>query len=124
MPGARQFLRWLFLSAAAVQVLLPAGASVADGLLQREELSSGCVGAHVERFGSTGCKRIHADDCALCRVVTAAASPLRALALPSWGARLAAVPTDAVARVVFAVAHALPASRAPPLHDPVSGQRA
>lgn len=124
MPGARQFLRWLFLSAAAVQVLLPAGASVADGLLQREELSTACVGAHVEPFGSTACKRIHADDCALCRVVTATASPSRTPALPTREARLGAAPIDMVARVAFAVAHALPASRAPPLHDPVSGQRA
>jgi hypothetical protein len=124
MPGARRFLRWLFVSAAAAQVLLPAAASVADGLLQREELTAGCIAAHVEDFGSTKCKRIHADDCALCRVVTATASPSHTPAPPSRVARLGLAPVGAVTRGVRAVAHALPASRAPPLTDRVAGQRA
>jgi hypothetical protein len=110
--------------AAAVQVLLPATASIADAALQREEAVAGYIGAHVEDFGSKTCKGVHPDDCALCRVVTAAASPSRSLALPGRTARLSAPPTATAARAAHAIAHALPASRAPPILDEIVGQRA
>ncbi|HEY2026326.1 MAG TPA: hypothetical protein VGG78_04925 [Gemmatimonadaceae bacterium] len=124
MLVARRILRWLFVSAAAVQVLLPASASIADAVIQREETGAGYVGPHVEEFGSKTCKRVHADDCALCRVVSAAAAPSRTLALPGRVARLCAPPAATGTRVAHAVAHALPASRAPPMLDEVAGQRA
>lgn len=107
-----------------MQVLLPASASVADGLLQRDEVSAGSIGPHVEDVGSRTCKRIHTDDCALCRVVAATASPSRTPELPRRVARLDFASIRAVARVASAVPHALPASRAPPIPDGVAGQRA
>jgi hypothetical protein len=124
MLRARQIVRWLFVSAAAVQVLLPASASIADAALQRDEVSAGSSGPHVEDFGSKTCKRVHADDCALCRIVTAAASPSRALAFPGRIARLCAAPAATAARVAHAIAHTLPGSRAPPTLDQIAGQRA
>ena len=120
MLDARRFLRWLFVCAAAVQVLLPASAAVADGLLQRDEPNAASVAAHVEDFGSTTCKRIHTDDCALCRVMTAPVAPSRPFALPHRVSRLAATPTAERSRLAHAAPHALPASRAPPALDQVA----
>jgi hypothetical protein len=116
MIGAR-FLRRLFGFAAAVQILLPSAASIGDGLLQRETGSSACAAAHVEVFGSKSCKPIHADDCALCRVVTATASPARTPALPSVVASVGPVPSSTASERLRAAPHGLPASRAPPRLD-------
>jgi hypothetical protein len=99
-------LHWLFVVAAAVQVLLPATASVADGWLQREEVGAGRPGAHVEAYGSTSCARMHADDCALCRVLS-----LRGATAPTPEAP---VPADRVIAVSLASSErTLCSSRAP-----------
>jgi hypothetical protein len=61
---------WLL--AALFQLLLPAFASVADARAEGASASRGAA-AHVERFGATGCPRVHPADCALCRVLAVGA---------------------------------------------------
>jgi hypothetical protein len=114
MIRRKSFVRWLYVLVAAVQVLLPASASLADGWLDQADSRAGTRAAHVEAYGSTSCARVHPDNCALCRVATALAAPSRRVTLPERIARLGAPVADGAYRAGHSVDHGLPASRAPP----------
>lgn len=114
MLRRRAVTRWMFAIAAAVQVLLPAAASLADGWLDRADAKAGAQVSHIESHGTKACARIHPDNCVLCRVVGGLASPSRGVALPERIARLVAPAAEQSLGAGFRTDHGLPASRAPP----------
>jgi hypothetical protein len=73
MPGTP--LRRLGLILTAIfQLALPTFVSVADA---RAEAAAQLAVAHVEAHGTPQCARVHAEDCALCRVLTGGAAVSR-----------------------------------------------
>ncbi len=114
MSRQKSFARWLFVLASAVQILLPAGASFADGWLDSVDGRRARQTAHIEKFGSTACGGVHADDCVLCRVVNALAAPAREMVLPESIGLVAAPAAERAYRTASSLARGLPASRAPP----------
>ena len=119
MIHRRAITRWLFAIAAAVQVLLPATASLADGWLDRSDAESGAQVSHIEAHGTQTCARIHPDNCALCRVAGGLAAPTRAVVLPELVARLVAPTAARTCGGGSTIDHGLPASRAPPRAAPL-----
>ena len=73
-PGARV----LWLLAAALQLLLPGAAALADARL---DAAGTHATAHIESHSSKSCARIHAPDCALCHFLSAPAVTARTVAL-------------------------------------------
>jgi hypothetical protein len=63
----RRSLRFLMLCLAALQVALPAAASVFDGSIAQ---SGPTASVHVEDFARNACKAPHSPDCALCRILS------------------------------------------------------
>jgi len=63
---ARRSLRFLMLCLAALQVALPAAASVVDGSIAR---SAPSASVHVEDVARNACNA-HSPDCALCRILS------------------------------------------------------
>ena len=57
---------------AAAQFALPASLSIGDAIASND---GRVARAHVEDTTSTGCKTPHADDCTVCRYLTALAAP-------------------------------------------------
>src|SRR3989454_8451368 len=71
-------VRGLWLVAAALQLLLPGAAAVADARL---DAAGAHATAHIESYTAKSCARIHAPDCALCHFLTAPALTGRAMLL-------------------------------------------
>ena len=65
---------------AALQFALPAAATYADALLERD--ASAAQVAHVESGSGDGCRPVHPAECALCQVVSRGSAPTASA--PSW----------------------------------------
>ena len=105
--------RFVTVVLAALQLLLPGLASLADARAEREGRSPGAT-AHLEPVGGEHCPAIHADDCALCQFLTAArdrAPRGPAVAVASLDG---VAPSPAVARAPGAVTPGALLPRAPP----------
>jgi hypothetical protein len=105
-------LGWLL--AAVFQILLPTFVSVADSQAEAASIRDASR-VHVEAEGRLGCPAVHADDCAICRVLASGARAARAVVLPIPALRVIAAPTlrrHVVVRGAFAPGD--PPQRAPP----------
>ena len=114
VPTMRRNLTWRSFAVlwAVLQFALPCAALLADMRLERDSQQS--VGAHVESGSTKACHRVHPDECALCQVLSRAATPSEAAALPAIAAVVrpsATLPITCPATRVAATA-GLP--RAPP----------
>jgi hypothetical protein len=106
-PAARA--GWLL--AAALQLLLPGIAAVADARL---DAAGAHATAHIESHTAKSCTRIHSPDCALCHLLTAPALTGRAMLLRlEVAARQAPRPVDP-AGTAHPLARPHPQPRAPP----------
>lgn len=75
MSGRHPLLRMLVMVGAAVQLLSPAVASIADGLLAQDSASSPLT--HIEATSSSTCPVVHPPDCGVCRYLSAAGTQPR-----------------------------------------------
>jgi hypothetical protein len=101
---------WLLI--AALQLLLPGAAAVADARL---DAAGAHATAHVESHTSKSCARIHAPDCALCHFLSAPSLIGQATLLRlDVAARHAPRPADP-AGTAHPLARTHPQPRAPPL---------
>ena len=74
MLNARsRYFRIGWLLAAVFQLLLPPIVSVADSRAEADSIRT-APRVHVEEPGGTNCPRVHPADCAVCRVLSAAAT--------------------------------------------------
>ena len=104
-------LRWLVMFGAAIQLLSPGIASIADGLLARENASGPLT--HVEATTSATCPVVHPPDCGVCRYLSGTS------ALPRVGptalvGESVPFPRCARSRILAAGVSILPNGRAPP----------
>ncbi|MEP6733077.1 MAG: hypothetical protein ABJE10_20715 [bacterium] len=104
---------WLF--AAVFQLLLPAVASVADGRADAESMGVASR-VHVEATGTTGCPRVHPQDCVVCRVLATSATttPSASVAAPVVR-QIEATISDAHRPACIARFPGDPPQRAPPV---------
>lgn len=102
--------RLAFGALAALQLSLPASASLADAWQHGEDARAR---AHVESHATDACARIHPADCALCSYLTASVAVGRAAAVPI-SHTVAAPPPSAVGLDADRTTVRLPRSRAPP----------
>jgi len=79
---------------AVLQFALPASATVADALLERD--SAATQHAHVESASTGACRPVHSAECALCQVVSRSTTPAAA---PSWRDVVVLVETHAAAEL-------------------------
>ena len=101
----------LVMVGAAIQLLSPGVAAVADGLLATESASQPLT--HIEASTTAKCPVVHAPDCGVCRYLSSASHQARAATpLPVIGAALP-IPRDAVCAST-SVFTSLPDGRAPP----------
>jgi hypothetical protein len=105
-------LAWLV--AAVFQLLVPTVWSVSDA--RADALSVRTSTVHVESPGTSGCARVHAADCAVCRVVATASAPsapatVHVPVVPLLGAP----PADVARRAASTRAPGDPPQRAPPV---------
>jgi hypothetical protein len=105
--------RTLWLVYAALQLLLPGAASIADARLEAASIASHPT-AHVEEHGTPQCARVHPSDCALCRVISATARPTTAAHLAPTSPTRVAPSASAPSRVAQRDGAAT-RSRAPPV---------
>jgi hypothetical protein len=89
-PALRAY--WLFY--AILQLVLPGAASIADARIEAESVSARPT-SHVEEHGGAHCPRVHPEDCALCRVLSATGTPAPATAASLPTALRIAPPSDA-----------------------------
>lgn len=80
---------------AVLQFALPASATFADALLERD--SAATQHAHVESASTGACRPVHPAECALCQVVSRSAAP--AAAAPSWRDVVVLVETHSAAEL-------------------------
>lgn len=111
MSGRHPFLRMLVMVGAAVQLLSPAVASIADGRMARESASSPLT--HIEETSSATCPVVHAPDCGVCRYLSVAGTQSRATAA-LLVAETTAAPACLVAPSPGRAGTSLPDGRAPP----------
>ena len=101
----------LVLVGAAVQLLSPGAAAIADGLLATESASQPLT--HVESSTTAKCPVVHAPDCGVCRYLSSAS--LLPRVAPQLPVSAAAVPLPQDAACASArVVSSLPDGRAPP----------
>lgn len=99
---------------AALQLLLPPLASIAEAVLTRE--AGGVTWtAHVEAEGSPSCPQHHAPDCELCRIVGTLAVAPHAAAVPVSSALRTGVAAATADRGAGADLRRADRARAPPL---------
>ena len=104
-------LRMLVMVGAAIQLLSPGVASIADGLLARENATGPLT--HIESKTTAKCPVVHAPDCGVCRYLSAASAvPRVAPSLPLSEA--AAHPRCAAVWAPTRSPSLLPNGRAPP----------
>ena len=99
---------------AVLQFALPAAATYADAMLERE--AAAAQTAHVESGSSDGCRPVHAAECGLCQLVSRGAAP--AADAPSWRDVVGVfeeVPLDERACLPLDGARRCSLARAPPL---------
>ncbi|MEO5818854.1 MAG: DUF2946 family protein [Gemmatimonadaceae bacterium] len=75
-----RFSRFGWLLAAVFQLLLPAFAAVIDAREEAESMQSASR-MHVEAPGSSGCPRVHPENCVVCRVLSATATTTASVAV-------------------------------------------
>lgn len=111
MSRRHPVLRMLVMVGAAIQLLSPGVAAIADGLLARESAAQPLT--HIEASTSAKCSVVHAPDCGVCRYLSSASSlPRLAPPLPVFEAALP-LPRDVVCASASVVT-SLPDGRAPP----------
>jgi len=109
-PRSR-FVRSTWLAFAALQLVLPGAAALADATL---DMAGAHERAHVESHSTTACARVHPADCALCRFLTTALAAGTATTVPTSDAAPRSTPLVSLRRPASAVV-LLPRSRGPPL---------
>lgn len=102
----------LVMIGAAIQLLSPGVAAIADGLLARESASQPLT--HIEATTTARCPVVHAPDCGVCRFLSSAASAPRMPADVLFAAADIA-PTCTDAGAPASVIATLPNERAPPV---------
>ena len=112
MNGRQPLLRMLVMVGAAIQLLSPGVAAIADGLLARSNASGPLT--HIEATTTATCPVVHAPDCGVCRYLSAAGTPQRAT--PSLLLTTAsAQPRCEESRQPVSAATLQPNGRAPPV---------
>jgi len=96
---------------AVLQFALPGVAVVADAQLERGGEANV---AHVESGSSKACRPTHPDACALCQLLSRAATPAASPALPPCSAEVASSPALGRERVARGTRSAVALPRAPP----------
>jgi hypothetical protein len=97
---------------AVLQFALPAAATTADAHVERE---SRLQVVHVESDSTSGCRPVHAAECALCQLITHDAGTPAPAPLPLIAATLACpVGTEQVSSATRTLGE-LPPARAPPI---------
>ena len=104
-------VRRLWILAGALQLVMPGTATLADSLLYAETAHTY---PHVHVPGKTGCPRVHADDCALCRVISAPALTTQTN-VPVATRDVQRYVSKEDVGTLFRFDRQLPQSRAPPL---------
>src|SRR5688572_13544714 len=98
MSRRHPVLRMLVMFCAAVQLLSPGIAAVADGLLAAVNASRPLT--HIEASTTAKCPVVHAPDCGVCRYLSSASHAARVSPqLPVTGAALP-LPQDAICKSV------------------------
>ena len=97
---------------AVLQFALPSAALLADMRLEREGQQA--FGAHVESGSTKACHRVHPDECALCQVLSRAATPSEAAALPAIAAVVRPSATRPIAPPATPATPSAELPRAPP----------
>jgi hypothetical protein len=113
MRRRRGFRGWAILWA-VLQFALPAAATYADALLERD--AAAAQTAHVESGSREGCRPVHPAECALCQVVSRSAAPTTEA--PSWRDVVGVVeqsPVEAVGQCALDGLRRASRARAPPL---------
>ena len=105
-------LRMLVMVGAAIQLLSPGVAAVADGLLARESANQPLT--HIEATTTAKCPVVHAPDCGVCRYLSSGATPVRTNMLVALEAS-AVAPACAAKLAPASVVTTLPNGRAPPV---------
>jgi hypothetical protein len=112
MSGRNPVLRMLVMVGAALQLLSPGVASIADGKLARENASGPLT--HIESTTTATCPVVHAPDCGVCRYLsTTGTLPRVSDSVPQ--AETAATPMCAEGRAPAGGRIFLPDGRAPPV---------
>ena len=88
MHARRGFSHVLVLIFAALQLVVPGVAALADGLASRTSVHAT---AHVESGTERDCVRVHETDCVFCQYLSASASPSAGPALALASAPLSRV---------------------------------
>jgi hypothetical protein len=102
----------LVMVGAAIQLLSPGVAAVADGLLARESASQPLT--HIEATTTAKCPVVHAPDCGVCRYLSTGAALARTSGLVALQASTIA-PACAATLAPASVVTTLPNGRAPPV---------
>jgi len=110
MPRSR-VVRSAWLAFAALQLVLPGAAALADATL---DIAGAHERAHIESHSTAACARVHPADCALCRFLTTALAAGTAAIVPTSDAAPRSTPVVTLNHSARAVV-LLPRSRAPPL---------
>ena len=111
MTRRSPFARSAWLAFAALQLVLPGAAALADATL---DIAGAHERAHIESHSTAACARVHPSDCALCRFLTSALAAGTATSVPTSDAVPRNAPPVTLPRGASAVV-LLPRSRAPPL---------
>lgn len=104
--------RLVVLLGAVLRVLSVPAAALAEGAVAGR---TGLAVAHVEAERSSSCVAVHADDCALCQVLSAVGVSSVPAAPAPVAVRAPQLPTADQARAHVAPGAAGPPSRAPPV---------
>ena len=115
MPMSRRSVlsRVLLSAVAIIQMAVPALVVVADARLVSD--SDGPQPVHAEDHTQKGCRPVHPDDCALCRLLTNLSAPRpSAPALPAETTARSSVSNDA-SRSPASITRAHERTRAPPV---------
>ena len=99
---------------AVLQFALPAAATYADALLERDSASAQI--AHVESGSGDDCRPVHAAECALCQLVSRGSAPTANA--PSWRDAVGVVeqpPIEELAQRGSDGLHCTSRARAPPI---------
>ena len=112
MSRRHPVLRILVMVGAAIQLLSPGVAAIADGLLARESATQPLT--HIEATTTAKCPVVHAPDCGVCRYLSSGATLARASELVAPQASTIA-PACAGTRAPASVVATLPNGRAPPV---------
>jgi hypothetical protein len=105
--------RLLLTALAIVQMATPALAVLADARLIAD--SATAPRAHIEEHSQKGCRPVHPDDCALCRLLTHFSAPrASAAALPTLAGSACSIRAREV-HLPDSISRALDRTRAPPV---------